>query len=59
MAKEEQSQMGRPPMKPADRRNKLVTIRFTAVEYERLAREAWKAHKTVAEYLRQCWKSEG
>ena len=56
MARKQKSRMGRPPLKPKERRSKVFTIRFTQDEYRDLMRDAKAEGVTVTELLRQCWK---
>ena len=56
MTKKKTTRMGRPPVRDEDRLSKVITIRFRQSEYQQLACDAEAAGKTVAEYLRQCWR---
>ena len=55
MATKQQSRMGRPPIAPEKRRERMVTIRFTTAEFRRLERDAKQARLTIGEFLRLCW----
>jgi len=48
--------MGRPPKKPEDRREAIITLRMTFAEREQLKKEAKKAGLTFSSYLIKCWK---
>ena len=49
--------MGRPPMKPKDRRSVKITVRFTGEEAARLAAEAKRSGRTMGAVLAGPWRS--
>ncbi len=47
------SPSGRPAKSPSDRRSRLVQVRFTPAEYERLAERAQALHETPGGFARR------
>jgi hypothetical protein len=48
--------MGRPTLKPKDRRSKRVSLRLTPAEYRQIVEEARADGLTVTAYLLRLWK---
>ena len=48
--------MGRPPINPADRRAKTITMRATENDKKALERDAKKAKLSISDYLYHCWQ---
>ncbi len=57
--KKKKSKMGRPPMKPSERRSIVITLRLTPAERSRLEAEAKKSGQTLSEVLMRPWRREG
>ena len=58
MAKK-QARMGRPRMRPKDRRSRGLTIRFTPAEFEEIERIAKAAGVTATDFIRQSCLGKG
>jgi uncharacterized protein (DUF1778 family) len=48
--------VGRPPLKPKDRRTALITLRLKKADRDMLAREAEREGLSISSYLLKCWK---
>jgi len=57
--KAQKKKMGRPPLKPKDRRTALITLRLKAADRDLLEKEAKAKGLTVSSYLLYCWKKAG
>jgi uncharacterized protein (DUF1778 family) len=54
--KVKKKKMGRPPLKPKDRRTALITLRLTETDRVLLAKEAEAKGMSISSYLFYCWK---
>ena len=48
--------MGRPVLKPKDRRSKPVTIRLTPDEHKQLLKDTQDSNLSISDYLKECWQ---
>jgi predicted HicB family RNase H-like nuclease len=55
MAKKKKK-MGRPPLKPKDRRTAITTLRLTKTDRNQLEKEAAARGLSLSSYLMQCWQ---
>jgi len=53
------TKMGRPPMKPSERRVAVVNVVMTRAERARLEAEAKRSGQTLSEVLMLPWRREG
>ena len=51
--------MGRPTLKPKDRRNAIITLRLTEIDRGLLEKQAKAEGKSISSYLLSCWKKGG
>ena len=54
--KGKKKKMGRPPLKPKDRRTAVTTLRLTETDRELLEKEAKAKGMSISSYLLYCWK---
>ena len=54
--KAKKTKMGRPPLKPKDRRTALVTLRLTRADRDLLEKQAKSKGMSISSYLLYCWK---
>ena len=54
--KAKKKKMGRPPLKPKDRRSAIITLRLTKTDRELLAKQAESKGMSISSYLLYCWK---
>jgi len=50
------SKMGRPKLKPSERRSKVISIRANQAELARLKAEALRTGQTLSEILMRPWR---
>lgn len=48
--------MGRPTLKPKDRRTAIITLRLTGIDRALLLKEAKTKGLSISSYLLDCWK---
>jgi hypothetical protein len=56
--KVKKKKMGRPPLKPKDRRTSVTTLRLTESDRALLAKEAEAKGMSISNYLLYCWKKD-
>lgn len=54
--KGKKKKMGRPLLKPKDRRTAIITLRLTETDRVLLAKEAEAKGMSISSYLLYCWK---
>jgi len=54
--KGKKKKMGRPPLKPKDRRTAVTTLRLTETDRKLLVKEAEAKGMSISNYLLYCWK---
>ncbi len=54
--KGKKKKMGRPTLKPKDRRTAIITLRLTGADRGLLAKEAETKGMSISSYLLYCWK---
>ena len=54
--KENKGRMGRPPLKPSQRRNSIVTLRLNDAERKQLQEDADREGLSISKFLMKCWK---
>ena len=58
-AKKKKKKMGRPPLKPKDRRSAITTLRLTETDRKLLEKQAGSKGMSISSYLLYCWKKGG
>ena len=54
--KEKKKKMGRPPLKPKDRRSAIITVRLTETDRDLLEKQAASKNMSISSYLLYCWR---
>lgn len=57
--KAQKKKMGRPLLKPKDRRTAIITLRLKAADRDLLEKKAKAKGWTISSYLLYCWKKVG
>jgi hypothetical protein len=50
------NKMGRPPLKPKDKRTAIITLRLKKADRSELEKEAKAKNLTLSDYLLECWQ---
>jgi len=50
------AKMGRPPLKPKDRRTSIVTLRLKPSDRKQLDRDAEAKDLSISDYIFECWQ---
>lgn len=57
--KGKKKKMGRPTLKPKDRRTAIITLRLRGTDRAMLLKEAQAKGLSISSYLLDCWKKAG